>query len=119
VLASGLRTSRALDTLNLDANPLGPEGGACMLQALANRHARVISMQDCNFSPMAVGGEGAAAGQFFDVHRPNHRYRLNLESAADYAVASTLVRRRQFDETGADSWRYSTLDGKVLFERYA
>ena len=54
VLQAGMRMSRSLDVLDLDSNPLGPDGGAAMIEALARRYVGVITMLGCNFSNAAA-----------------------------------------------------------------
>jgi hypothetical protein len=110
VLAAGMRMSRSLDTLVLDANPLGPDGGAAMIEALARRHVGAISMRGCNFSNAAVersaGGDGA-----FDVQRPSGAYSLDLARAAQYALAGVLC--RYWRHEGPATWKSASLDGAV------
>lgn len=112
VLQAGLRLSRSLDTLNLDSNPLGPEGGAAMMEALARRHVGTVSLKNCNFSGAASDrGSGGGAAPVFDVQRPNRVYTLPLDSAAQYALAAVLV--RYWKHAGPATWRTATLDGAV------
>jgi hypothetical protein len=107
-----MRASRSLQELDLGDNPLGPEGGAAIIEALVRRHVGNISLQGCNFSNAA--NNVASSGEVhFDIQRPNRTYLLDLSSAAHYAVAAILVRYWQHE--GANTWRSATLDGAVCF----
>ena len=100
-----------MDTLVLDNNPLGPDGGAAIIEALARKYVRKVTMFNCNFTSAAQGGGAAAGDAFFDVSRPNRVYRLDLSKAAQYAVAGTLVRYWRFE--GPQAWKTASLDGQV------
>jgi hypothetical protein len=113
VLAAGMRASRCLQEMNLDDNPLGPEGGAAIIEALVRRHVGNISLQGCNFSSAA--NNLASSGEvYFDIQRPNRVYSLDLSSAAHYAVAAILVRYWQHESS--NTWHSATLDGVVCFQ---
>ena len=110
VLAAGMRATRCLDELNLDNNPLGPDGGAAIIEALARRHVGTITLQGCNFSNAANNRAGTGE-VVFDIQRPNRTYRLDLSSAAHYAVGGVLCRYWQHERP--ETWRSATLDGQV------
>jgi hypothetical protein len=128
-LQAGLRLSRCLATLNLDNNPLGPEGAAAMIVALARQHVGAVSMHHCDFFN-ASHAQGACQGplqgppqylaaapqqleeaRFFEVQRPNRKYRLQLGSPAQYALAAVLVRYWRYE--GPQTWLAASFDGMV------
>lgn len=137
VLAAGMRVTRALDRLILDDNPIGLDGGAAIVEALARGYVGCVTLANCNFAnsgltvqhadaaaaaPPPAGGAAAstaapavtATGRTaFDVKRPNHVYRLQLAHVADYNVAGTLVQYWAHDTTAGGPWKSATLDGKV------
>lgn len=80
VLAAGMRVSRALDRVNLDSNPLGLDGAAAILEALARRYVDLVSLNNCNFGTgggllEALAGDGSKKVSRFDMQRPNRVYR--------------------------------------------
>lgn len=75
-----MRVSRALDKVSLDGNPLGLDGAASIIEALARRYVQSVSLANCNFgassgSLEALAGDGAKKVSRFDIMRPNRVYR--------------------------------------------
>lgn len=75
-----MRVSRSLDRVNLDCNPLGLDGAAAIVQALARRYVASVSLANCNFGTTgglieALSGDGARNVARFDIQRPNGGYK--------------------------------------------
>jgi hypothetical protein len=83
VLAAGMRVSRSLDRVNLDGNPLGLDGAAAIVEALARRYVASVSFTNCNFGTIR-GVSDTLAGcvgkqvSHFDIRRPNCVYRCAI-----------------------------------------
>jgi hypothetical protein len=113
-----MRVTRALDRVALDGNPIGLDGAAAVMEALARGWVRSLSIAGCNFGGGAAAAAAGAAEAVsrFDIQRPNGTYRLNLACVADYNVAGTLVQYWSYDNTGTNPWKSSSLDGQVRLQ---
>jgi hypothetical protein len=80
-----VRNSTTLTTLNLNSNPLGDRGGACLFAAMQrNEKVSWMGMQRCGFGQLAAKAP-------FNRDNPEGTYSLNLATPEDRQVGGLGV----------------------------